>query len=321
MPVNDIIKTADYNTLRNSIVQIIGNGSATYGYGQPIRSAAKADDEIISQNDWDLLRYDIVNARLHQDGATPTIKDIQEGELLSFGNNTQYTNLITTATSLPNRLTVGVGQFLTEPATTPAGAALTTSRAFSLPSTSWNTLLQCEITVGFTNSDLCRWFFNSGGEIRITSSRTGGTNNAQNNDWSSLLTSAGQRAFSAQSPETGLPSPIGSSAMNARNFYRLTSTYQNYYSLSSSSPYTANSYNLDAKCDIADNRNGTATTVYLRVRFVDNYSDPGAPAPGDAIDGTFSVTVSEKRATGTLLPSGIFTITRPTYSITALGGT
>lgn len=321
MAVNDIIKTADYNTLRNSIIQVIGNGSATYGYGQPIRSAAKADDELISQTDWDLLRYDIVNTRLHQDGANPTIKDIQEGELLSFGNNTQYSNLINTAIALPNRLTVGSGQFLTEPATTPAGAALTSSRAFSLPTTSWYSLLQCEITVGFVNADLCRWFFNSGGEIRITSARTGGTNNAQNNDWSSLLTSAGQRAFGAQTPETGLPSPIGSSAMNARNFYRLTSTYQNYYSLSSSSPYTANSYNLDARCDAADNRNGTATTVYLRVRFVDNYTDPGAPAPGDAIDGTFTVTVSEKRATGTLLPSGTFTITRPTYSITALGGT
>jgi hypothetical protein len=324
MPVNDIIKTSDYNTLRNSIIQIIGNGSATYGYGQPVRSSAKANDELISQADWDLLRFDIVNARLHQDGTPPTIKDIQEGELLSFSNNTQYTNLITTATSLPNRLIVGSGQFLTEPATTPAGAALTTSRAFSLPTTSWNSLLQCEITVGFTNSDLCRWFFNSGGEIRIISSRTGGTNNAQNNDWSSLLASAGQRAFSAQSPETGLPPPIGSSAMNARNFYRLTSTYQNYYSLLSSSPYTSNSYNLDARCDVADNRNGTATTVYLRVRFVDNYTDPGPGGPPftvDAVDGTFTVTVNEKRATGTLLPSGTFTITRPTYSITALGGT
>jgi len=324
MAVNDIIKTSDYNTLRNSIIQVIGNGSATYGYGQPIRSSAKADNEVISQTDWDLLRFDIVNTRLHQDGANPTIKDIQEGELLSFGNNTQYSNLISTATSLPNRLTVGTGQFLTEPATTPAGAALTSSRAFSLPTTSWNSLLQCEITVGFTNADLCRWFFNSGGEIRITSSRTGGTSNSQNSDWSSLLTSAGQRSFGAQTPETGLPSPIGSSAMDAKNFYRLTSTYQNYYSLASSSPYTSNSYNLDARCDVADNRNGTATTVYLRVRFVDNYTDPGPGGPpftGDEVDGTFTVTVSEKRATGTLLPSGTFTITRPTYSITALGGT
>ena len=34
MAVNDLIKTTDYNNLRTSITEIIGNGSATYGYGQ-----------------------------------------------------------------------------------------------------------------------------------------------------------------------------------------------------------------------------------------------------------------------------------------------
>ena len=42
--------------------------------------------------------------------------------------------------------------------------------------------------------------------------------------------------------------------------------------------------------------------------------------PDDVVDGTLTVTVTEKRATGSLLPSGTFTITRPTYSITAIGG-
>lgn len=316
MPANDIIRTVDYNSIRSSIINVMGSGSITYGYGQDIKSSAKNDNDLISQTDWDALRFDIVNAITHQSGSAPAITDVNEGDTLSYSNNTQYTNLTTTANT--NRFNVGSGQFITENATTPGGAALVSSRTYSLPTSSWYSQLICEVTVSFVNSDLCRWFFNSGGEIRITTTRTGGTNNQQNNDWSSLLSSAGQRAFGAQTPNTGF------SPLNGTNFYRLTNSYQNYYSLSSSAPYSSNSYNLDAKCDVANNSGGTATTVYLRVRLLDGYTDPGPGGPpftDDAVDGIWTVSVTEKRASGFLVPSGTFTITRPTYSITALGST
>ena len=303
MAVNDIITPVDYNTLRSSIIPIIGNGTATSGYGQTVQSVDKVAHEKISQTDWDLLRFDIVNARTHQDGVAPTITDINEGQLLSFTNNTQYSGLITTAVS--NRFNIGSGRFLTE-------SAISSTR-----STQWNTLVICEVTATFANANLCRWFFNSGGQVRIQSSRTGGAATAQNSDWSSLLSSAGLQAFGSQTPTAGF------SPMNGQNFYRLTNSYQNFYSLSSSAPYSANTYYLDAKCDVADNSGGTATTVYIRVRFVDNYTDPGPLGPpftDDIIDGTLTVTVTEKRATGSLVPSGTFTITRPTYSITAIAG-
>ena len=313
MAVNDIITPVDYNTLRASIIPIIGNGTSTSGYGQTVQSVDKTAHEKISQNDWDLLRFDIVNARTHQDGVAPTITDINEGQLLSFNNNTQYSGVISTA--ITNRFNIGSGRFLTESATS------------STRSTQWNTSVVCEVTATFTNANLCRWFFNSGGQVRIQSSRSGGAATAQNSDWSSLLSSAGLQAFGSQTPTAGF------SPMNGQNFYRLTNSYQNFYSLSSSAPYSANSYYLDAKCDVADNSAGTATTVYIRVRFDDGYVDvfnvPPLPTqtqtsanfpPDDVVDGTLTVTVTEKRATGSLLPSGTFTITRPTYSITAIGG-
>ena len=56
MAVNDIITIADYSTLRSSAISIIGNGSATFGYGQPIQSVEKIAHEKIIQTDWDLLR-------------------------------------------------------------------------------------------------------------------------------------------------------------------------------------------------------------------------------------------------------------------------
>jgi hypothetical protein len=312
MAVNDIIKNTDYNSLRSSIIPIIGNGASTSGYGQVVYSADKTAHEKISQTDWDLLRYDIVNARTHQDGSAPTITDINEGQLLSFSNNSQYSGLISTA--ITNRFNIGSGRFLTE------------SAINSVRSTQWNTLVLCEVTATFANANLCRWFFNSGGQIRIQASRTGGAGTSQNSDWSSLLSSAGMQVFGSQTPTAGF------SPMNGQNFYRLTNSYQNFYSLSSSAPYSGNSYNLDAKCDVADNSAGTATTVYIRVRFVDSYTDPGIASmptqvattamfpPDDVVDGTLTVTVTERRATGSMLPSGLFSITRPTYTITAIGG-
>ena len=84
--------------------------------------------------------------------------------------------------------------------------------------------------------------------------------------------------------------------MNGQNFYRLTSTYQSWYSIASSSPYSANVYRLEAKCNVSNNSSGTANIVYIRVRFIGGYVDPGdhpldSPRTNDEIDGTFAVTV------------------------------
>ena len=48
--------------------------------------------------------------------------------------------------------------------------------------------------------------------------------------------------------------------------------------------------------------------------------DPGGPAPGDSVDGTFSVAVSLQYATGILVPpsQGSFTVTLPTVTISAI---
>jgi hypothetical protein len=114
--------------------------------------------------------------------------------------------------------------------------------------------------------------------------------------------------------------------MDGQNFYRLTSSFQAFYSITSSAPYAANVYRLEARCDVSNNSSGTARIVYLKVRFIGGYTDPGTSVfdtilTDDEIDGTFLVTVTEKRASGKLLPSGDFTVSRPSYSISTLTGT
>jgi len=102
------------------------------------------------------------------------------------------------------------------------------------------------------------------------------------------------------------------------NYYTLTNSPQVYYQNSLSTPYSANYYRLSAWTNVANNSTGTASILYIKVSLVDAYVDPGpAFAPPDQVDGTLTVSVEELKASGPLFPSGTYTITSPTYSISA----
>jgi hypothetical protein len=172
-------------------------------------------------------------------------------------------------------------------------------------SSSWSTQAQTVVTVTFSTATEARYFFNSGGKIRAVSQITGGSATPQVNAWKNFLASAGTVSFGA---DTG-PSV---------NFYTLTNSYQIFYTNSLSTPYSANSYRLEASCNVSDNSSGTATQISIRITLLDSYVDLGLPAPGDSVDGTLTISVQELKASGQLQPSGTFTVTSPTYSLSAI---
>ena len=49
--------------------------------------------------------------------------------------------------------------------------------------------------ITFVSADAARYFFNSGGKIRFSSSRTRGSSTSQNNAWTNVLNSAGTIEF------------------------------------------------------------------------------------------------------------------------------
>ena len=394
MPVtaNSKINSSDFNAIRTTIVNVLGTGSGSSGYGQTVNSTAKSANQLVDQTDWDNLRYDIVNSRIHQTGAaftavtnssnsadrtklqfatssvgfliigmavfgisphpivsikfitgiqvsgsntiitldsatestvnsgitiyfgTGAISDFQEGTKVGAAAINAYESLANTAAGASDRFLVAAGQFSTS-------SASSVNRTWSSGTSPqfWNSEISTELTITFSTADQARYFFNSGGEIRISSSRTGGRSDQQNNAWSSLLSSVGVRNFGAQIPSSGF------SPMNGQNFYRLTNSYQSYFSQASSSPYAANIYQLEARCNVAGNAAGTANIVNIRVRFIGGYVDPGDwpldfPRTNDEIDGTFTVTATQKFASGKLLPSGDFTVALPSYSFSAVSG-
>lgn len=290
------VSHVDYNTIRDKVVSILGTGSATKGYGQTIQSTAVSQGNTITKAQWDALRYDIINIKLHQEGSTPTIATVPASEPIRFGAgnpNSNFDTLIEQATL--TRFSLGGGQ------------SVVSNKGSVSYTSSWATQAQTEFTVTFANADQARYFFNSGSKIRVTATRTGGTSTAQNGAWTNLLSSVGTQSFGA------------AVAVN-KNFYTLTNSYDDnvYYELFSSTPYSANSFELSAKCNVTDNSQGTATQLSIRIRMYDRYEDLGPPQPGDVVNGTLNISVDELKASGVLLPSGNFTITSPTYSISPI---
>jgi len=323
--VNSTILEADYNSIRNKLVNVLGTGSGNTGWGQvsSIVSSAVSPSNRVTINEWANLRLDIINAHKHIYGSNPTTAQVAEGQTIRYTNNftpdtgtldvpqRQYDVWADTITS--NRFTVAAGESATS-------SSQSTSRTGS-----WITQSSCVITFSFPTANEARYFFNSGGQIRVSSSRSGGVTSSQNTSWTSLLSTAGTQNFGGNNPGTG------TSPSNGLNWYRVTDTFQTYYTATSSSPYGSNNWQLQARCTggVTNNSTGTALSGEIRVLWNDGYVDPAtAPhtpstiPPEDFVDGTLTANVSYLYATGIMVPtSALFVVTQPTVAIGAISAT
>ncbi len=323
MAVDDIIKEAEYNNIRNKLINVLNTGSADYGYGQSLNSSAVAAGNKVTINEWANLRYDIINAYTHIFGTAPSTVTVSEGGKIRYSAVdapvTTYDTLVNTIVS--NRFTVAGSQSAVNVPSLPSSTTWPNGGAAY-----WTAGISCTINVYWANSNLARYFFNGGGQVRIATARSGGSTTAQCNAWTSILSTAGTQSFGGNNPNTGTTPNDGT------NWYRLTNSYQQYYTLSGSSPYGSNSYKLYARCnDVVSNSSGTAANASFLVQLIDNYVDPGntgpqgtypgdSPSTIDAVDGTFTVSVSLLYPTGVFVPSGFgsWSVTLPTVSIGAV---
>ncbi len=290
------INRDDFNNLRSQIVAILGTGTGSRGYGQAVSSSALPPPPAtvtVDDVQWDQLYLDLVNIIIHQTGNTPTLPNIGEGDVIRLGASFPLSSYETaTANADANRFNIALSR------------GTVTSRGSVSYSTAWVNQAQSIVTVAFPNADAARYFFNSGGKIRFSSSRAGGSSSAQNNSWTNLLSSIGTISFSANSAVS--------------NFYTLTGSFTTFYVSSASTPYSANNFRIEARCDIANNSNGGATTVYFRISWEDSYVDLQPLPPNDQVDGVLTLSVEELKATGTLEPSGSFNITSPTFTLSPI---
>jgi hypothetical protein len=285
----------DVSTPANTGLNVMGTGSATRGYGQTTFGASKNVGDTITANDFNNIRYDLLNASAHQNGSAAA---------LSLAGNVagQLINSTDPDAFIPYAATVDSDRFNCHSSRKSTAAAGGNSRTAS-----WASNVGAIYALNFSSADQARFFWNGGGRIRISSSRTGGAASAQNTSWSSLLSSAGTQEF-------------GGSAV-----YGWNTSGTELYRISSSAPYASNFYRIEAVTNV-NNSSGGATVFSFYLNWSDPYVDPmpGAPPlPEDIVDGTLSYSVEITFPTGghALTPSGSWTsYTYSSYNAGAITG-
>lgn len=295
------IRASDYNFIHNNIKKILGTGLGSFGYGQTVQSTPVAVGNIATRDQWNDLRSDIINCKIHQTGIFPPVVNLSNVSVIDDTPADPLVNFTLLADEAANfRFNLAPSQ------------SLVTTRGSKTRSTAWDVALVLEIQAAFANADQARYFFNAGGKLGIEGFRSGGSSTDQNRSWTASLESAGVQYFSAD-PFKGV------------NFYTLTNVYQTYYEKRADAAYQNNRIRLQAKCNVADNSLGGATLVDLRVLYLDNYvdDDPFPFPPPDEVNGNLRIDITEVRASGVLYPSevsdggptGNFTIASPTFVI------
>jgi hypothetical protein len=274
-------------------ILIMGTGVQSRGYGQTTFGSGVTTSTIIGPNDYNNIRYDLLNASAHQNGAAAalTLAGKVSGDLLDTTDANSFGTY---------QATIDTNRFNCH-----SSRKTTSSAGGNTRNTSWASSVSAIYTLNFASANQARYFWNGGGKIRFASSRVNGDPSAQNAAWSALLTSAGTQEF-------------GGSAV-----YGWGTGSTSLYSVYSSAPYASNNYAISVNLNAAM---GSATTFNFVLTWNDPYVDPTPgepPAPEDIVNGDLSYTVEITYPTGghALTPSGTWTsYTYSSYSAGAITG-
>jgi len=318
--VDQIITASSFNAIRSKANRILGSGdSGTRGYGIPLESSTKVDNDIIQASDMQALYNDLVKARQHQVGipvtwsnATDGLSSPSTGELVGVfaadvgpgGNSTSATatsDLDEGFLDFENAANdIESGKFLVG-----AGQSEISTLATNARVTNWNGSLTFGFTLTWENFEERRFWFNSGGYITIASNLAGGTSipgNEVNTPpatkdeiWQTMLNNMGTYKISVSGSEvvagtatinSGV-SGIYSDTSNATDW----SAYNNsnrltVMSKSGTGIYSENEFKIEAW-----------QTNTNSIRFLLTYSDNDI---GDDVDGDEYSNPVDENVTGTI---------------------
>lgn len=274
----------------NRIAALIGVGYGTRGYGQTSTVLPEVvSGGPITASDWNSLFGAIDTINTHTGSGLTIPSAVASGEAIqAFDGSLGRPNLATIISTLDsNRLSSAVGEM-----------ALT-SKLTSTRTTPWTTTVNHEFTVGFDDENEARYFFNSGGQVYISASKSTVTSNALNNAITQMLSDIGTIKFSANSTTyTG----TGGSA-SAIGYYQLTGTYQQVFFHSGPVGYSAPDYSLQVRSEgITGLNGGNGNLIRFLVTMATNL------VSYNTVDGTLQSSVSQLKADGAL------TIADPTYT-------
>ena len=299
--VNGLIQVADFENIRNKMVLVMGTGST--GYGQvDLASISEVADSQIDEFNMDNLRADLLRARQHQTGTTESLTNVDPNTTVSETIYAEYDTMSDLVTT--NNRVCADNQRSVE-----AGISSTYTP-------SWNGILYHQVIVTFTTALQARYFFNAGGQIRFSASRTGAASNTKDTEWTNMLgnntTPSGMGTIFFDYTQTGTVSgtaAVGRAGTGSSiGFYDLTTTNQQIYiTTAAAGVYLENDYNIQARLNSGFGSGTEPTQIIFTIQFRDDDAgdrpSPSPPPPfGPLVDelvtGTIGSVVTMARPSG-----------------------
>jgi hypothetical protein len=301
----DTVEIADFNNPRININTLLNTPNAvtlgtytessTYGYGQGGSTVGAATSA----------------ATILASGTNGAFKILQDdvqalcaflGQTLRTGVGTDVTTSDTITAATWSNLMLNVKDCWDNrfsPASRTAATATSATR-----STSWVNSLTQVTTWTFADANACRAFFNGGGALGVSASRTGGTSKPQNTSWTNMLSAVGDvwLFHNTTTTSAGTPASLG--------FYNMTTTFQQILSyFGGATNYTSDFVRVRARVN--------STTAPTQVIIETYLEDAGDNVIDDNVDGT--LTINARRNQPDANGSG-FTFATPTASAAAITG-
>ena len=166
-----------------NINSVWGTGTADLGYGQSSTLSPVSAGNTITATQWATLISRITSAANHQGTTITAITQPVIGDTIAA-----YAALSSNITAIYNSRTNAAA----------SGSDLTTNGTTQTTS-SWNNTAATTKTITFSSANAARYFFNAGGQIRISFSRSGGSAEDKNTAWTNLLTATGTLVWTGSS--------------------------------------------------------------------------------------------------------------------------
>ena len=294
----ELIYAADYNSIQSVVDSVMGLGAADEGYGQAITSSQLIPSTTAQVIQWVRLRNDMILARQHQTGVdeSASLTVANSSSTISSTIANQYFNFAQTIRS--NRLTLAA-----------SGNSSTETLVDQTRTSSWNGTLNHTVTItfpGYTTGALtvsaanhARSFFNAGGQIWISSGRSGGTGGSSKNiDWTTMLGNGSTQPSGFGTVAFGYTetSTVSGTASAAGTTYNLgwydmsTSDQLVFRKQAPAGNYAENDYEIYAR------RNAGSTQLILTIQFRDD--DAGDPNIDEDVDGNLRSLIRQVRPSG-----------------------
>lgn len=299
--LDGLIEAVDYNTFSDDAADVYGIGNGDFGYGQnaapnpsPFPLINVPVGKLVEAQEWE----DFVNAveicASHQgtvtnpDPFTDLLPEVAVGEIVEAHEQDA-------PTSDPFDVDSSIAAIRTNRLNFDAGSvSIFANELNSARGTAWSNEIEHRFTTIHPTADDARFFYNSGGQIRIRGSRSGGSSTPQNTAWTDLLDDMKTVIFGVHSTtSTGSADFIASGI----GYFELTTSFQLIFSLESDSgSYTTNVVTIEARTmDTApigpNGDNGR------RLEFRVKYSDLHTSYFSDTIDGTITSDIDMQKAT------------------------